>query len=83
MTSFDQRPNRLPAIAATVLAQLAVLLVLCWAAVLYLNWSSDSAMAEFIAATKAPAAAISAARAPCPCNIAMCALGRRTDSKWN
>jgi len=57
MTSFDQRPNRLPSSAATVLAQLAVLLVLCWAAVLYLNWSSDSAMAEFMAATKAPAAA--------------------------
>ena len=57
MSSFDQRPNRLPAVAATVVAQLAVLLVLCWAAVLYLNWSSDTAMAEFMAATKAPAAA--------------------------
>ena len=58
MTSLDQthRQRRLPAIAATLLAQVAVLLVLCWGFVAYLNWSSAAAMAEFMAATNPPAA---------------------------
>jgi hypothetical protein len=59
MTSLDQtRPQRrLPAIATTAVAQLTVLLLLCWGLVLYLNWSSDVAVAEFMATAKPPAAA--------------------------
>jgi hypothetical protein len=59
MTSLDQtqRKSRLPVVAATVVAQLAVLLMLCWGLVVYLNWSSAAVMAEFMAVMKPSVAA--------------------------
>ena len=47
----DRSPHRL-AIIATAAIQLTILLVLSWAAVIYLNWSSDAAVAEFMATAK-------------------------------
>jgi hypothetical protein len=41
-----------PRILAVLVVQLAVLLVLSGAAIFYLDWSSDAAQAEFMAATK-------------------------------
>jgi hypothetical protein len=46
-----------PAIARTVLIQALVLLALAGAVVRYLNWSSDTNWAEFIAAGEPSAAA--------------------------
>jgi hypothetical protein len=68
MTSLDQthRQKRWPAIAATAVAQLAVLLLIAWGLVAYLNWSSAAAMAEFTAATKPPAAAPGESHASIP-----------------
>jgi hypothetical protein len=56
-TTRQDTENRRPHVAAIAVTQLAVLLVLGWALVAWLNWSSNAAMAEFIAAPKPPVVA--------------------------
>ena len=55
-SSGDQNPDNRginwPALARTLLVQLLVLLALSAAVIRYLDWSSETAWAEFTAATK-------------------------------
>jgi uncharacterized membrane protein len=64
----DSRPNvwqgSWPAIVRLIILEILLLLALAGAFVYYLNWSSQVAMSEFIAAGKAPLHAIKD-RAPC------------------
>jgi hypothetical protein len=46
-----------PAIARIVVVEIVLLLVLSGAVVGYLNWSSEAAWAEFLAASQSPAPA--------------------------
>jgi hypothetical protein len=66
------RPSFWPAIVRTLLVQVLVLLALSGAVIGYLNWSSDSAWAEFIAATKLSAPGvknpIQAVKGQAPCD---------------
>jgi hypothetical protein len=59
MPSLHEAParstNYWSGIAGIVGIQLAVLLAVCVAALVYINWSSSAAMAEFMATGKAPA----------------------------
>ena len=58
-SSGDQSPDHRgvdwPAVVRTLLVQLLVLLALSAAVIRYLDWSSETAWAEFIAATKSVA----------------------------
>ena len=51
----NDRGIRWRGIAATAVVELLVLLALAFAAVRYVEWSSDAAVAEFMSATKSSA----------------------------
>jgi hypothetical protein len=51
----ENRGNDWPGIIGILAIQLAVLLAVAGAVIFYLDWSSNSALAEFMAATKSPA----------------------------
>ena len=53
--STARRRGFWPSIVWILLVEIFVLLVLSGAIVAYLNWSSDAAWAEFVAASKLPA----------------------------
>jgi hypothetical protein len=59
-----------PAIVRTLLVEVLVLLALSGAIVVYLNWSSEAAWAEFKAANKpsAPNASLHAVKGHMPCH---------------
>ena len=58
LASEIPRPSRgfWPSIVRIVILEIVLLLVLAGAVVFYLNWSSDVAFAEFLAASQMPAA---------------------------
>ena len=57
-TASPEKPHiRWPAIVATLLVQVVVLLAISGAVIFYLNWSSTAALAEFMA-TSTPSASI-------------------------
>jgi len=71
MTSFNQTPREDSAsertrVAATMIMQFAVLIVLGWAVAFYVNWSSAAAMSEFMAKTDPAASATGEPHASLP-----------------
>jgi hypothetical protein len=62
--SSESRPNfwqgSWPAIVRIIILEILVLLALAGAFIYYLNWSSEVAMSEFMAASKAPIHAVKA-----------------------
>lgn len=67
-----KRPSFWPAIVRTLLVEVLLLLALSGAIVGYLKWSSDTAWAEFIAASEQPAPGpttpIQAVKGQAPCD---------------
>jgi len=70
--SAASRQNFWPGIARIFVAEILVLIALAGAIVAYLNWSSDVALAEFLAASKlsaaAPHAPLHAVKGHAPCD---------------
>jgi hypothetical protein len=60
----ENRGNDWPGIIGMLALQLAVLLAVAGAVIFYLDWSSNAALAEFMAATKSPASGSSHSRQP-------------------
>jgi hypothetical protein len=56
MTSFTspEKHSRRQGILAILAVQIAVLLGVSWAAIVYINWASDAAQAEFMNALQPP-----------------------------